>query len=204
MILIEENFENVVTEATSDGKKTYLAGCFMEHSVKNRNGRVYSKEDMEKVVDQINEAARMGRHILSELDHPSTLEVKLKNVSHKLVEAKMQGNQVWCKAEVLEKHPNGAILKSLIDSGVSVGVSSRGSGQVNENTGDVKNFRFICCDAVATPSCRNAYPETIEEQLMLSNRGEIITDLSESLADDPIAQRYFEIEMRKWIEKTFG
>lgn len=203
MILIEENFDNIITESSTDGKKTYLAGCFMEHSVKNRNGRVYSESDMKAVVDQINEAAKLGRHILSELDHPQTLEVKLANVSHRLVEARMQGTQVWCKAEVLDKHPSGAILKSLIDSKVQVGVSSRGSGSLNENTGMVSNFRFVCCDAVATPSCRSAYPETLQEQLEYHNRGEIITDLAEAIAHDPVAQKYFEIEMRKFINALY-
>lgn len=206
MILIEENFDdvNIINESVDGGKKTYLTGCFMEHSIKNRNGRVYSKEDMEKAVTQINDAARAGRHILCELDHPNTLEVKLENVSHKLLEASMNDTQVWCKAEVLDKHPKGAILKSLAESNVAIGVSSRGGGQVNENTGEVKGFRFICCDAVATPSCRSAYPETIQEQLEMYKRGEIITDLSESLAHDPIAQKYFEIEMRKFIETLYS
>lgn len=203
MILIEENFDNILTEASTDGKKTYLTGCFMEHSVKNRNGRIYSEADMKATVDKINEAAKLNRHILSELDHPQTLDVKLANVSHRLMEAKIQGTQVWCKAEILDKHPSGAILKSLVDSGVTVGVSSRGSGSLSESTGHVSNFNFVCCDAVATPSCRSAYPETIQEQIQWSKRGEIITDLSENLHHDPLAQKYFEIEMRKFIQSLY-
>lgn len=203
MILIEENFSGIISESSKCGKKTYLAGCFMEHSVQNQNGRTYSKSDMEATIKKINDAAAAGRHILNELDHPKTLEVSLANVSHRLVEAKMNGNQVWCKAEVLEMHPSGAILKSLIDHNVGVGMSSRGGGSLNESTGMVSNFNFVCCDAVATPSCRSAYPETLQEQLMMSKRGEIITDLSENLNHDPIAQKYFEIEMKKFIESLY-
>lgn len=203
MILIEENFNNIITESSSDGKKTYLTGCFMEHSVKNRNGRIYSEEDMIVTINKINDAAKSGHHILSELDHPQNLEVKLANVSHKLIHAEMRGNQVWCKSEVLEKHPSGAILKALIDSEVKVGVSSRGSGSVDERTGKVSNFNFICCDAVATPSCRSAYPETIREQLESHKRGQVITDLAENIQHDPMAQKYFEIEMKKFIESLY-
>lgn len=206
MILIEEHFENVhvLNEATQEGKKTYLTGCFMEAGTKNRNGRIYETDDMKSVVNQINDAAKLNRHILSHLDHPNTLEVKLDEVAMRLMEAKMEGNQVHCKAEVLEKTPKGAILKSLLDSGVTVGVSSRGSGQVNENSGKVTNFKFVTVDAVATPSCQSAYPETINEQLQMYNRGEIITDLSENLAHDPIAQAYFRMEMKKFIETLYN
>lgn len=203
MILIEEYFDGVtpLTEATAEGKKTYLSGCFMEGNAKNRNGRIYERSDMELAVNQINEAAEQGRHILSHLDHPNTLEIKLDEVAMRLMSAKMIGEQVHCKAEVLSKTPKGAILQSLIDSNVRVGVSSRGSGSVNESSGRVTNYRFVTVDAVATPSCRNAYPETITEALSLYDRGEIVTDLSEQLVNDPIAQKYFEIEMRKFIQE---
>lgn len=168
----------------------------MEHSVRNRNGRIYTEADMNRTINMINDAAASGHHILNELDHPSNLTVKLANVSHKLIEAKMVGNQVWCKAEVLEKHPSGAILKSLIDSGVAIGMSSRGSGDLNENTGEVSNFNFICCDAVATPSCKSAYPTSLREQLEANDQ---LIELAENLHDDVIAQKYFEIEMKKFI-----
>lgn len=203
MILIEENFTDILTEASGDGKKTYLTGCFMEWGIQNQNGRTYSEADMKATVKKINDAAAAGRHILNELDHPKSLEVKLANVSHRLMEARMNGKQVWVKAEVLDKHPSGAILKSLIDSGVGVGVSSRGSGSLNESTGMVSNFNFVCCDAVATPSCRSAYPETLQEQLEWSKRGNIITDLAENAYHDPIAQKFFEIEMKKFIDNLY-
>ena len=204
MILLEDNFQvQVLNEATEEGKpkKTYLQGIMSEADSKNRNGRTYAKNELEESVKQINDASKMNRHILGELDHPSSLEVKLENVSHRLVEAQMDGNNVKFKAEVLENHPKGAILKSLIDSDVQVGVSTRGSGTVNESTGKVKDFRFVTLDAVATPSCMSAYPETLQEQLMFSKQGEIVTDLAEAQMHDPLAQKYFQIEMRKFIEQ---
>lgn len=199
MILVEENFGNIITESCAEGKKTYLSGVMMEWGVRNRNNRTYSRSDMERAVNMVNEAAAAGHHILAELDHPNTLEVKLENVSHRLLELKIQGNQVIGKAEVLTMHPKGAILKSLLDHKVAVGVSSRGGGTVNESTGEVSNFSFVTIDAVATPSCRTARPSTIMESLELYGRGKVIHDLSESVIHDKAAQKYFVEEMRKFI-----
>jgi len=200
MILIEENFGNLLTESAEDGKKTYLKGVFMEAEQQNRNGRVYDIKEMEAQVKKVNEAAKLGRHVLGELDHPDRLDVKLENVSHKITELWMEGNNVYGKAEVLDKHPKGQILKSLLDSQVNIGVSSRGSGSVSESNGRVSNFTLSTIDAVATPSARSAYPESIMEQIQMSKRGQVIEDLSEAVIHDPMAQKYFEIEMRKFIE----
>jgi len=206
MILIEENFNvQTLNEEMSDSgeKKLYLAGTFMTWGAKNRNGRIYEESDLKLAVDTINEAAQSNRHILSELDHPSSLEIKLENVAMRIMEARMDGKNVYCKAEILPT-PKGKILSSLVESGVRVGVSSRGSGSVNESTGKVSNYRFITVDAVATPSAHDAYPETLKEQLEMSNQGKIVTDLSEAVVNDAMAQKYFEIEMRKFIESLKG
>lgn len=203
MILIEENFNGIVKEAVEDGKKTYLKGVFMEAEQKNRNNRIYDLTEMKAQIEKVNEAAKTGRHILGELDHPDRLDVKLENVSHKIVELWLEGNDIHGKAEVLDKHPKGQILKSLLDSDVSIGVSSRGSGAVNESSGRVSNFNLMTIDAVATPSARSAYPESIMEQIQLDKRGGIIEDLSEAVLHDPMAQKYFEIEMKKFIEKLY-
>ena len=200
MILIEENFENVICESTQDGKKTYLKGVFMEAENKNRNGRIYDLLEMKEEIRKLNEQAKLGRAILGELDHPDNLQIKLKNVSHKIVELWMEGNVVYGKAEILENHPNGQILKGLLKDGVVVGVSSRGSGTLNESTGKVKNFRLLTIDAVATPSCRSAYPETLQEQLMFYKRGEQLQDMAEAVINDNAAQKYFQAEMKKFIE----
>lgn len=206
MFLTEDHFDSVqpLVEQEGEKKKTYLSGIMSVADEKNRNGRVYSRDDLIKVEQQINDSAKLGRHILGEISHPSSLEINLENVVHRLVEAKMEGNELRFKAEILENHPKGAIVKSLLDSGVQIGVSTRGSGQVNENTGAVSNYRFVTLDCVSVPSCPHSYPETIEEQLQMYGRGEIITDLSESLAHDPIAQAYFQIEMRKFIESLYS
>ena len=202
MILVEQNFENVQTlvEAVGGKKKTYLAGTFMESEQKNRNGRIYERSDLDKAVSKINDSAKLNRHILGALDHPSHLEIKLDEVAIKLTEAKMDGNNVWCKAEVLESVPKGQILKALLESGIQVGVSSRGSGQVNESNGRVSNFNFVTVDVVSQPSAINAYPETIQEQLEWYKRGDVVNDLAEAVIHDNMAQRYFQMEMKKFID----
>jgi hypothetical protein len=202
MILIEEKFNDVapLEEASPDGKKKiFLKGVFAEAEQPNQNGRTYALAEMTSEVKRINDQAQVGRFVLGELDHPSSLDIKLENVSHKIVEMWMEGNNAYGKAEIIAGHPKGQILKSLIDSGINVGVSTRGSGQVNESTGRVANFKMITVDAVATPSARSAYPETIQEQIDYYARGNIVTDLAEANIHDPKAQKYFQEEMRKFI-----
>lgn len=204
MILIEENFNDVqaVVLNESEGqkdKKYYLRGVFAEAETRNQNGRIYTLTEMTKQVEKINTAAKQGRYVLGELDHPSILEVKLKNVSHKIVEMQMQGNKAIGKAEILENHPNGQIAIGLMKDGIQLGVSTRGSGKVNSK-GIVEGFNMVTVDIVATPSARSAYPETIMEQLEMYKRGEIVMDLAEATIHDPIAQKYFQKELKAFIE----
>lgn len=204
MILIEENFNNIITEASQDGKKTYLSGVFAEAGVKNRNGRSYKLSEMAREAERINSLAQQGNYVLGELDHPHSLEVKLENVSHKIVECYMKGNQMIAKAEVLDKHPKGAILKALIDSGIRPGVSTRGSGSVMESTGEVSGFNLVTIDAVATPSCRTAYPQTIQEHLEMYKNGGEIEMLAEAVINDEAAQKYFMKEIQKFIHSVMS
>jgi len=204
MILLEENFADVSSAVSEDKKKTYLIGTFMEAESKNRNGRIYDLAEMTQEANRINDLAKANRHVLGQLDHPTpqTLDISLKEVSHRIVEMRMDGNRAIGKAEILESHPNGQILKGLIMDGVNVGVSTRGSGQLNESTGKVSKFSLKTIDAVATPSCQSAYPETIQEQLEMYKRGHIVNDLSEAVINDPFAQKYFQIELRKFVENV--
>lgn len=203
MILTEQQYEGVdlVTEAVGDDKKTYIKGIMSVAEERNRNGRIYSKEDLQSVEKQINESAKLNRHILGACDHPNSLDVKLEEVSHRLMEANMNDkNELHFKAEILEKHPKGAIVKSLIDSGVQIGVSTRGSGSVNESSGRVSNFRFVTLDCVATPSCPHSYTTSLQEQFE-THQGQIVTDLAEAQIHDPLAQAYFQSELRKFIDQ---
>lgn len=206
MILVEENFTNIIAEADSadskGNKNLYIKGVFMEAEKQNQNGRVYQKKEINNAVDRVNSLAQQGRHVLGELDHPETLTVKLENVAHKITDMRMDGNQAIGKAMILTT-PKGNIARSLIDSGVNIGVSSRGSGSVNESSGVVEGFDFITCDLVCTPSCSSAVPTSIYEALNYYRYGERIDDLSEAVRHDPKAQKYFNREMTKFIDSVF-
>jgi hypothetical protein len=206
MILIEENFQDLITEAAGDNpndKKFFLQGVFAESETKNRNGRTYRLDEMKREVDKVNNAAAQGRHVLGELDHPNTLDVKLKNVSHRITKMWMEGNKAYGRAEILKNHPNGQIAIGLMKDGIQLGVSTRGAGKVNQRTHVVENFNLVTVDIVATPSARSAYPETIQEQLEMYSRGEIVTDLAEAVINDKAAQKYFEKEMKAFIDTLY-
>jgi hypothetical protein len=201
MIILEENFATqVLVEAVGNEKKTYIKGVFAESEKRNRNGRIYDFKEMQLACAKLNEAASQGRHVLGELDHRSELEVKLESVSHRIMSAEMNGNDLICKAEILEKHPKGAIAKALIDSGVQLGVSTRGSGQVNESTGRVSNFNLVTVDLVANPSAINAYPETIMEQIEMHKRGQFLMNVAEARQYDMAAEKYFQQEVERFIK----
>jgi hypothetical protein len=129
------------------------------------------------------------------------LEVKLANVSHKILEMKMVGTQAIGRAEILENHPNGQIVIGLMKDGVQLGVSTRGSGRVNPNTKIVEGFNMVTVDVVATPSAQNAYPQTLREQLEGYSGGKILDECAmEAIRNDPIAQKYFQMEVRKFAK----
>lgn len=205
MILTEQNFSNVITETSSDSKKLFIKGIFLESEQKNRNGRIYQRQEIQEAVDKINEAANQGRHILGELDHPSgNLEVSLKNVSHKITEMYMEGNNAIGKAEILESVPAGQIAKGLIESGINIGVSSRGTGMVNESTNMVEGFEIVTVDLVASPSAINAFPQSLRESIEMYRRTGELDNLANAVIHDVSAQKYFEKEIMKFIEETFN
>jgi len=204
MIITESNFTNIITESSEDKKSIFLKGVFMESEEKNRNGRIYKKPEIEAAVKKINEEAQNGRPILGELDHPPTLEVKLENVSHRIIAMEMQGNNAVGKAEIITTVPKGQIAKGLIEAGVKIGVSSRGRGTVNKTDGVVEGFELITIDLVANPSAITAYPESVMEHLQMYRGGHIITDLAEAVIHDTKAQKYFKDELMKFIKENFN
>jgi len=205
MILIEENFNGLqyLSEGTENNKKTYVVGTYMEGEIVNKNGRVYPKSQISAAVKSVHSAIAEGRDVLGALDHPSDLIVTLKDAAIKITEMQMQGNNAIGKALILEHVPNGQIALGLLKSGVNLGISSRGSGSVNEDTGIVESFNFITADLVATPSAPNAMLMSVREQLELYKRGGEINHLAEAVLDDKAAQKYFEKELIKFIGNSF-
>lgn len=190
---------NLINESSSDGRFLWLTGICMQGSIKNRNGRVYPLQEIERAVESAKQRIAVSCGIFGELDHPNSLQINLDRVSHVITEMWMSGNDAYGKAKILET-PMGNIAKELIKSGVKIGVSSRGAGNLLPN-GEVKDFNYITYDLVATPSAPNAMPNSVYEHLEMSKKGKEIMTLSEAILEDKNAQKYFKREIQKWLSE---
>jgi len=200
-LLIEElspSQAGLITESSQDGKNTWLNGIFMQGNIKNRNGRMYPMNEIQAAVTLGMQRINETNGIFGELDHPQTLSINLDRISHVITDLRVEGNNAIGKAKLLNT-PMGNIAKTLAESGVSLGVSSRGAGQVNED-GGVTGFNFVTVDIVAQPSAQQAYPTTVVEGLEQAKNGHNILSLAESMQHDPVAQKYLKEEIMKWLE----
>jgi hypothetical protein len=191
---------NIVTEAieeASGGKSLYMKGIFIEGDVQNQNGRVYPKDEIHNAVKTLNEKIKKGFSVLGEADHPDDLNINLDRVSHMITEMDIDGANGIGKLKILPT-PMGNICKTLLESGVKLGVSSRGSGNVNES-GKVKDFEIITVDIVANPSAPDAYPDPIYERIMNHRRGNVLMDVASAVKHDDRAQRYLQEEVTNFI-----
>ena len=182
---------NIVTEAIEEsdgGKSLYMKGIFIEGDVRNQNNRIYPAKEIHTAVKAINEKIKKGFSVLGEADHPDDLNINLDRVSHMITEMDIDGNNGIGKLKILPT-PMGNICKTLLESGVKLGVSSRGSGNVNES-GHVKDFEIITVDIVANPSAPDAYPDPIYERIMNHRRGNVLMDVASAVKHDDRAQRY--------------
>lgn len=186
--------ESKLVESVTDGKNTYLSGILMQADVKNRNQRVYPLSEITKAVDYCSEMIKEGNYICGELNHPDSLSIDLKNVSHLITEIWVEGKNAVGKCKILNT-PMGNIAKGLLDGGVRLGVSSRGTGNVT-NEGKVSDFNFVTIDIVMNPSAPDAYPTVIREHV--EDHPHILS-LAEAVNTDPAAQKYFQKELRSFI-----
>lgn len=201
-LLIEELLPadaNIVTESSQSGD-TWLSGIFMQADVKNRNGRTYPITEISTAVKNAQQQITERNGLMGELDHPQSLTINLDRVSHVITEITMQGNNATGKAKLMNT-PMGNIARELINEGVSLGVSSRGAGTVNES-GGVSGYQFVTIDIVAQPSAPNAYPQTVRESLEYAKNGHNIVSLSEAAQQDPRAQQYLKKEIEKWLTEN--
>lgn len=179
------------------GQKTlYMKGIFVQGGVRNLNERVYPVREIEKAVEHLNDVLRKGESVLGECDHPEELTINLDRVSHMITTMWMDGNSGIGKLQILPT-PMGNIVRTLIESNVKLGVSSRGSGNVNER-GEVSDFEIVTVDIVARPSAPNAYPKPVYEARN-SKRGSIVEDLARAVSHDPKAQKHLHKELLTWI-----
>ncbi len=190
-------YESKVDEQT--GKKSlFMKGIFIQGGVKNHNERVYPVKEIARAVDAINEQLSSGYSVCGECDHPEELTINLDRVSHMITQMWMDGPAGMGKLKILET-PMGNIIRTLIESDVKLGVSSRGVGNVDDR-GEVSQFEIITVDIVARPSAPNAYPKPVYEARN-ARRGRIIEDLAQAVSHDPKAQKYLHKELLGWIKK---
>lgn len=185
---------NLVEMKSANGKDFFLSGIMMMSEVVNGNGRNYPLDEISKAVNECQEKIKKGIYIMGELNHPDSLSINLANVSHAITEIKMSGNNAIGKMKLLNT-PAGNIAKGIMEGGVRLGVSSRGSGNVGP-MGQVSGFQFVTMDIVSTPSAPDAYPNLVQEAL---GSRKILT-LAEAVVHDKHAQDYFSREIKKLIE----
>jgi len=157
-----EELSTVISEAESGKSKEYrIEGPYIQAEVKNKNGRVYPKNIVEREVNVFNKEKIKANRALGELDHPPTPTVNLKNVSHVIESLVMEGNNGIGKAKILDT-VSGRTASSLLEAGVKLGVSTRGVGSLNGSQVN-PDFKLITVDLVADPSAPNAFVEGIME-----------------------------------------
>lgn len=169
-LLITEVFDEdceILTEANeTSGKKDYfINGIFMQGDLKNRNGRIYPSALLEKEMDRYNKQFVETRRALGELGHPSGPQINGDRVSHLITEMKRNGNNFYGKAKILST-PMGEIVKTFIDEGVKIGVSTRGLGSIKNINGIMEvqeDFHLATVDVVTDPSGPDCFVNGIME-----------------------------------------
>ena len=172
----------------SGGKDLHMKGIFIQGGVKNANQRVYPVEEIGRAVTTLNEQIAEGYSVCGEVDHPEGLNINLDRVSHLITDMWMDGANGFGKLKILPT-PMGNLVKTMLESGVKLGVSSRGSGEV-DGSGNVNGFEIITVDVVAQPSAPGAYPTPIYEHLMNERGGYKAFLTSKEVTGDPKAQKY--------------
>ena len=189
-----------VSEQGNDLKTLYMKGIFIQGGVKNANERVYPVSEIETAVDTLNKQIQEGYSVLGEVDHPDDLKINLDRVSHMITSMWMDGANGFGKLKILPT-PMGQLVKTMLESGVKLGVSSRGSGNVNDMDGRVSDFEIITVDIVAQPSAPNAYPKAIYESLMNMKHGHKVLDIAREARGDKKVQSYLGEEVKRLIKE---
>jgi len=190
---------NVVLENANEGKDLYLKGIIIQGGIRNANQRVYPVDEIGRAVKTLNDQISGGYTPLGEVDHPEGLNINIDRVSHMITECWMDGSNGYGKLKILPT-PMGQLVKTMLEAGVKLGVSSRGSGEV-DGTGNVADFEIITVDVVAQPSAPGAYPTPIYEHLMNARGGYKAYELAQATKEDPKAQKYLKESLISIISK---
>jgi len=197
---LNHSMANMIVEQSQDGKDLYMKGICIQGGLKNDNERVYPVIEIESAVQNLNEQVTGGYSVLGEVDHPDDLKINLDRVSHMIENMWMDGPNGCGKLKILPT-PMGQLVKTMLESGVKLGVSSRGSGNVNEDSGQVSDFEMITVDIVSQPSAPNAYPTAIYEGLMNMKGGHNVLEMAREAGGDAKVQRYLKSEVLKLIRE---
>jgi hypothetical protein len=195
---------NMIVESVKEGndelKTLYMKGIFIQGGVKNANERVYPVSEIETAVNTLNTQIQEGYSVLGEVDHPDDLKINLDRVSHMITNMWMDGANGFGKLKILPT-PMGQLVKTMLESGVKLGVSSRGSGNVNDLDGKVSDFEIITVDIVAQPSAPNAYPKAIYESLMNMKHGHKVLEIARDARGNKKVQNYLGEEVKRLIKE---
>jgi hypothetical protein len=207
MLLLQEHLSfdgarmELMTESAPDGKgkNLYMKGIFVQGGVKNANQRVYPVDEIAKAVESVGKQIKGGYSVLGELDHPDDLKINLDRVCHVITDMWMDGPNGYGKLKILNT-PMGQLVTTMLESGVKLGVSSRGSGNVNESTGHVSDFDIVTVDIVAQPSAPNAYPKPVYEGLMNMKHGHRVLEMVKDANANVRVQKYLAEEVKRLIK----
>jgi hypothetical protein len=182
-----------------EGKSLFLKGIAIQGGIRNANQRVYPVDEIERAVKTLNDQLNNGYSVLGEVDHPDDLKVNLDRVSHMITQMWMDGANGYAKMKILPT-PMGNLIRTMLESGVKLGVSSRGSGNVNDMDGRVSDFEIITVDVVAQPSAPGAYPTPVYEHLMNVRGGNRAVQVAREVKEDPKAQKYLKESLLQIIK----
>lgn len=207
MKLITEYYQEpmaVLTEEVNGKKALYIEGIFAQSEVKNRNGRIYPKKVMENAINTYIENYVNKKRAVGEMNHPPRLNVDFERATHLITEMRWNGNDVYGKAKVLST-PMGKVLEGLIESGVSVGVSTRGAGSVKERSGTNivdGDFVLTAVDIVADPSGPDCFVEGIMEGVeFVFVEGKFVEkniEQTKQLIEKASASQLQEVKLKAW------
>jgi hypothetical protein len=191
----------IVLENANEGKDLYMKGICIQGDVRNANQRVYPVNEIGRAVKTLNDQCSNGFSVLGEVDHPEGLNINLDRVSHMITEMWMDGPNGYGKLKILPT-PMGQLVRTMLENGVKLGVSSRGSGNVSEDGNNVvSDFEIITVDVVAQPSAPGAYPTPIYEHLMNVRGGMKAYELAQATKHDTKAQKYLKESLINIINK---
>lgn len=163
-LLIEDiDLDSIICEVLEEktGKSYSIRGPFIEANIKNKNSRIYPGPVIRPQVEKYQAVIEANRAV-GELNHPATLEIDPKNISHKTTSLKFEGENIVMGEAKIASTPNGMIVRALMDEGIKLGVSSRGAGTLKEGIVQ-KDYKYVCNDIVWEPSAPSAFVEGVLE-----------------------------------------